>query len=109
VFVKRNADDLAVRVFMKKYAHGHYYSYDVPQIYAYMYFYHALMDIYLDRYPDCTMLVHYEDLVTDPKSVLSAIAKFCSIAGKVDASPVVGDDIGCAAPYFAFLASARDR
>jgi hypothetical protein len=109
VFVKRNPDDLALRVFMKKYAHGHYYSYSVPQIYEYISFYHALMDIYLDRYPDRTMLVHYENLVIDPRNVLSAVAKFCSIAEETDASPVVGDDIGCAAPYLAFLASARDQ
>jgi tetratricopeptide (TPR) repeat protein len=106
VFVKRDVNDLALRIFFKKYERGHYFSYDVSKIYSYIAFYHALIDIYLNRFPENSILVRYEDMVANPSTTAHRLAQFCSIDEELDVVPDVGNDVGCSAPYLDKLKTA---
>jgi hypothetical protein len=110
IFVKRDPDDLALRIFFKQYRRDkHVYAYSVPMIRSYMKFYNALIDCYLDKFADRTMLIRYEDLVIDPAGAAARLAAFCGIKDIPGTLPDIGNDVGCSAPYREKLAAAASK
>lgn len=105
VFVKRNIDDITLRIFMRNYARGNYYASDLRDIREHLEWSHALMDIAAERMPEIARVVTYEDMVANPRQALEDVASLCGLAlGDLDV-PDIGDDRGCAAPYLSMMAT----
>jgi len=108
VFVKRDVDDIALRIFMKHYRSGsNTYSYNVETTYAEIANYHRMIDIWVDKVPQSCLVVTYEDMIADPHATLSQVANLCGLAMPSGPLPELGDDRGCAAPYRDLLGAAR--
>ena len=85
------------------YADGNNHSTDIRSINEFLNWYEAMIDVWMERLPDQSMLITYEDLVENPKEILASIAKFTGIEIDVD-KILVGDDRGCSAPYLSRIA-----
>jgi tetratricopeptide (TPR) repeat protein len=105
IFVKRNLEDIALRIYMRKYAKGNAYSYDLGAVRTYVTWYHQVMDLLAEKLPDIVRIIHYEDMVADPAGALRVAANLCGLPMTTGPLPVVGDDRGCAAPYRQFMAA----
>jgi tetratricopeptide (TPR) repeat protein len=108
IFIERNADDTAFRLFGKIYPPGiSPHSSAVSSIYEHLDGYSKLMDAWGKTIPDLTMRVRYEDMIGDPKAILAQVAKFCGLPAPKGKLPDLADDRDCAQPYLEFLQSAR--
>jgi hypothetical protein len=107
VFVRRNVDDLAVRIFFKDYRRGNTYSYRLPDVYAYVAWYHRMEDMWAKKYPAHVMLVAYEDMVANPAAILARVTEFCGVAAPTGDLLDIGDDRNCAKPFREMLAAHR--
>lgn len=103
VFVKRNIDDIALRIFMRNYARGNYYASDLGDIREHLEWSHALMDIAAERMPEIARVVTYEDMVSDPRRALEQVADLCGLRLDDREVPQIGDDRNCAAPYLSLM------
>lgn len=103
VFVTRDKDDNALRIYMKKYLRGNSYAYDLKSIYEYLDWYEQMAELLSAKFPDAVRRVRYETIVTDPLAAAAATADLCGIAVKDAKLPPVGDDRGCAGPYRALM------
>lgn len=108
IFVKRDPDDLALRIFMRRYRTGNAYAYDLTMIRDHINWYHEMIDLMAQKLPDHVRVVHYEDMVTDPAGALRVAADLCGLSWPDGPVPVVGDDRGCAEPYRKLMASSAD-
>ena len=107
IFMMRDLDDVALRMFMKPYRAGNHYAYSIATIFEYLSLYYQLVDLWLERLPQIAMAVEYNDMIGDPAGSLARIAEFCGLAPPDRAMPALGDDRGCAAPYKPFIAAGR--
>ena len=108
IFVRRDEDDAALRIFMKHYKRNtNYYGYTVRNVYRQISWYYRMVDTWLDKLPDITMALSYDDLQTDPAAAAAQAAEFCSLDAAADELPAIGDDRGCAAPYLDRLHAER--
>lgn len=99
ILVKRDAQDLAVRIYMKRYKTGHPYAYDLAAIFGYIAWYHAMMDGLVAKFPDLVRIIAYEDMITDPRRALATLGELCGLVVSDSDLPELGDDRGAAAPY----------
>jgi len=106
IFVKRNLDDITLRIYMKKYGTGNSYSYDIGAIYKYLTWYYRMIDMLAENLPRISVVIQYEDMIADPAAVLSSAAELCGLEIPEKPLPELGDDRGCAEPYRAFMATA---
>jgi len=104
VFVKRNLEDLVIRIYMRNYKSGNEYAWNIADIRHYLEWCHDMMDIMAERMPDNAIIVHYEDLVSDPHAAVTRVAELCGLHMPEETLPPVGDDRGCGAPYEAWIA-----
>ena len=109
IFVKRKLEDIALRIYMRKYEKGNAYSYDLKAARDHVVWYYQMMDALAQKLPNIVRIVHYEDMVTDPASALRAAAALCELPVNETLSLEVGDDRGCAAPYREFMAAEFKR
>ncbi len=108
IFVFRNREDTALRIFMRQYIEDtHYYAYQIDNIFNYISWYHRMADVWMDKLPKITMALSYEDMVADPKGSLAKVAEFCGLPAPKGNPPDPVDDRGCAEPYLEFLNDAR--
>jgi tetratricopeptide (TPR) repeat protein len=105
ICMKRNLEDITLRIYMRKYARGNAYSYDLRAIRAYVTWYHQVMDMLADKLPDIVRVVHYEDMVADPAAALRVAAELCGLGMPQGPLPAIGDDRGCAEPYRQLMAA----
>lgn len=105
LFVRRDPEDVALRIFMRHYQSDNSYAYDMDMIREHVDWYHRMMDLMVEKNPENARIVHYEDMVTDPAGALQVAADLCGIAMPEGAVPAVGDDRGCAAPYRDMIAA----
>jgi tetratricopeptide (TPR) repeat protein len=103
IFIKRNADDLTLRIFMKQYERGNPYAYDVDTIRAHIEWYNQMIDLLAQKFPKISRVINYEDMVGDPLATLRTAAELCGAAISNEALPPIGDDRDCAKPYREFL------
>ncbi len=103
LFVKRNVEDLALRIFLQQYERGNPYAYDLSSIRAHVAWYHQMMDILAQKLPNITRIVHYEDIVSDPARALRVAAELCGQPTSDKPLRTIGDDRGCAEPYREFM------
>jgi len=105
IFVKRNLDDITLRIFMKRYREGNSYAYDVKSIREYVAWYYEMIDVLSEKLPHISMIVQYEEMIANPEAALKAAAALCSMDASNAAVPSLGDDRGCGAPYRDFIAA----
>jgi Flp pilus assembly protein TadD len=99
LLIKRNADDVALRVYMTKYLSGNPYAYDLKSIRDYLNWYDTMIDLTAQKLPDITKIVSYERMVDDPAATLREVAGLCGVSALDLPAPVLGHDRGCAVPY----------
>ena len=99
VLVKRNVDDLALRIYMRSYQGGNAYAYSLPTIKQHIAWYHHMMDAAADKFPDIVRIVSYEDMIVDANGVVGKIAKLCGLKPTKKNIMPKYDDRGCAKPY----------
>lgn len=103
VFITRNRDDLALRMFMTRYATGSAFSYTLAGVHSYIEWYEAMIEGLSARLGDMARVVSYEDMVANPARIAGDIAQWLG-AGQVKvAEDMVGDDRGCAEPFLKYL------
>ena len=109
IFVKRNLEDIAVRIFMRHYQTGNPYAYDMQLIRDHITWYNEMMDLLAEKLPDHVRIILYEDMVADPAGTLRVAAELCGLPMPQGRVPAVGDDRGCAEPYRDFIAAALEQ
>jgi Flp pilus assembly protein TadD len=107
VFVKRDIDDLTVRIFFKHYLTGNAFAYGVANIKDYLAWYFQMTDIWAEKFPDIVARVTYEDMITDPKATIARLGEFVGLEPSNGLSPALGDDRGCAKPYLEMIRAAE--
>jgi hypothetical protein len=109
VFVKRNVDDVGIRIFMKKYHAGNHYAYDLGNIHAQVAWYYRMADIWTEKLPGISLILNYEDVIADPQAARAQIARFIGLPVPRGSLPRLGDDRGCAEPYKSFMDAELSR
>ena len=104
IFVKRNLEDNLLRIFMRKYREGNAYGYDLKSARDHIHWYEQMADLMMEKFPDITRVIRYEDIVADPSAALSVAAELCGLSMSGGPPPTVVGDCGCAAPYRQFMA-----
>jgi tetratricopeptide (TPR) repeat protein len=106
VFVSRNRQDLALRIFMRDFKAGNHYGYDIGTIMEHIAWYDELSDLWHAKFPEISIKLDYDDMVADPPAILRRVAAFCGTDLPQGPLPDIGDDRGCSRPYHAFMARA---
>jgi tetratricopeptide (TPR) repeat protein len=99
LFVRRDANDLAFRIFGKNYASGNFYAYDLEDIFDHIKWYNQMIDAICEKYPDKCAIVNYEAVVGDPNLAVRAARQLCGDLGSVPAVTHMASDVGCSKPY----------
>lgn len=99
IFMRRNLEDIAIRIYMRHYQTGNAYAYDMNLIREHIDWYNEMMDLMAEKLPDQVRVIQYEDMVTDPAGALRTAADLCGLPMPDGRVPEVGDDRGCADPY----------
>jgi hypothetical protein len=105
IFVKRNLEDNLLRIFMRHYAVGNSYSYDLKAAREHLLWYHQMIDTLAEKLPTIARVVQYEDIIADPVAALRMAADLCGFAVKDGPMSELGDDRNCAEPYRALIAA----
>ena len=103
VFVKRDVNDIALRMFQTNYRSGNAYSYNLKNIKRHIEWYNDTMHAMKAKFPDIVHVVNYEDMVEDPKATLEVVADFCGLPRPEGDIAPVSDDRGCSEPYKEFM------
>jgi Flp pilus assembly protein TadD len=103
VLMKRDADDLSLRIYMKQYEATNPYAYALGDIRDYVAWYNRMIDGLTEKLPARCRVVRYEDMVADPGAAARTVAELCGLAAPTGPLPAPGDDRGCAAPYREFM------
>jgi tetratricopeptide (TPR) repeat protein len=99
LFIKRDLNDISLRIYMRHYKGGHAYASDLRDIRDYVTFCHDMIDVMASRMPDISRAIAYEDMIADPASAMAAAAALCNLEPHGGVLPPVGHDSGCATPY----------
>lgn len=102
-FLKRNPEDLTLRIFMKKYASGNAHAYDLAAIRRYISWYHQFIDILAAKFPEISLVVQYEDLIENPAKIREQVARHCGLDAIEIPLPAIEDDRGCATSYLSWM------
>jgi len=108
ILIKRNLEDILLRIYLRKYTKQNAYSYDLRSARDHVFWYYQMMDLLAEKLPSAVRIVSYEQMVADPAAVLRIAADLCELPMSVGSSPspAVGDDRGCALPYRELMAGA---
>lgn len=104
VFVKRDLDDLSLRIYMRNYKRGNFYASDLNDIRDYLTWCHEMMGAMAEKMPGISRLVTYEDMIANPKAVLTEVCAFLDLQSGDATLPSLGDDRGCGVHYRQLMA-----
>lgn len=99
VFMRRQKDDTAFRMFEKSYLDGNSHSYDLQAIGEYLDWYSDLVDAQTRILAPIAIVIDYEDMVERPREALTRVAALCGIKAPGAINTSVSDDRGCSSPY----------
>jgi len=99
IFIKRNLDDISLRIFMRHYKGGNFHASDLRDIRDYVTFCHQMIDVMAEKMPEISRVLSYEELVTKPAATLAVAGELCNLEVPGAAILSIGDDRECAAPY----------
>ena len=105
IFVKRNVDDLVLRIFMRHFRRGNAYAYSLKAAREHVEWFHNMMDLIAKKLPSITRVVHYEDIVAEPDRAVAIAAELCGLPPPRISVSSVGDDRGCSEPYRELMAA----
>jgi len=88
---------------MTRYVVGNEFLNNIEMIKEYVTNQHALMDDFVEKYPDIVNVVHYEDLVDNPRQTLKQACGLCGIPDLSGTLPPIGNDVGCGEHYRPFF------
>ena len=103
IFLTRNRNDAALRIFMKKYKSGNHHAYNLSTIYQYIDWYEAMIEALEAKLGTRAISVKYEDLICHPSSIAQCAFKLCGLDGRSVELPEIGSDVGAAKPYECFM------
>jgi hypothetical protein len=107
ILIKRNLEDILLRIYLRKYTKQNAYSYDLRSARDHIIWYYQMMDLLAEKLPNAVRIVSYEQMVAEPAAVLRIAADLCELPMSVGSPlPAVGDDRGCALPYRELMADA---
>jgi len=106
ILLKRNIEDNVLRIFMRRYARGNAYSYDLQAAYDHVVWYHQMIDLLAQKLPRIVRVIRYEDMTADPAVAVRAAAELCGLPMAHQPLVAPGDDRGCAQPYRKMMAAA---
>lgn len=98
VFLNRNKDDLAFKMFTKLFTDGHLYSYSLKAIYDYIKWYSDFTTALRERLGQRALSLDYEALVSGKQEGISSLQAFLKISLDIAARSHTGD-VGCSEPY----------
>ena len=99
VFVKREQEDIAIRIYMRNYRTGNHYASNLNDIQEYVSWCHEMIDAMMEKLGERAFVVAYEDMVEDPGASCRKVADLCGLKMGEATLPDIGDDRGCAKPY----------
>ncbi len=99
VFVKRDLDDITLRIFMQHYKRGNDYAYEIGSVRDYVRWYNDMIDAIAARFPAISTVIRYEEMVKDPAATLRTVAGSCGLDTTGNVLPPIGDDRECSKPY----------
>jgi tetratricopeptide (TPR) repeat protein len=105
LLMKRNVEDNMLRIYMTRHQGADNYAYDLNSIREHIAWYHQMMDVLAEKFPDITRIVHYEDMIANPAAALRIAAELCGLDVVDRPLPALGDDRGCGAPYRQIMAA----
>lgn len=106
IFVSRNRDDVAFRIFATLYSPGsNNYAYDLKKIDSYLDWYGQVTSALAFAMGDRVLSLDYEDIIGDPAAVLDTMATFLELENNSRELPSLGDDRGVSAPYTTHMES----
>jgi Sulfotransferase family len=103
VFLKRDVEDNMLRIYMRKYRSGNPYAYNLKATRDHILWYHQMMDLMAEKFPDIVRVIGYDEMVADPAAALRTAAELCGLPMPTGPLPTIGGDRGCAAPYRDFM------
>jgi len=98
IFVSRNKQDQAFRIFEKLYARGNSYAYDMNSIFSYIDMYTELASQWTRLFPSRCLSVTYEALVTGDAEEIRRVAEFAGMEF-TSRSIEIHSDAGCSVPF----------
>ena len=99
VFIKRDLNDLTIRIFMRNYASGNFHASNLANIRDYLTWCHAMIDAMAEKLPQISRVISYEDMAADPVAAQALVADLCGLDPTGASVPQIGDDRGCGKPY----------
>ncbi len=105
ILLKRHLGDNVLRIFLRRYARGNLYSYDLKAARDHVLWYHQMIDVLAQKMPHIVRVINYEDMVADPAAALRAAADLCGLQVPQRPPRSLGDDRGCAEPYREFMSA----
>jgi tetratricopeptide (TPR) repeat protein len=112
VLMRRNPQDVALRIYMSKYLRGNTYAYDVGKIADYLAWYDETMGLLAEKFPGVTLDISYEAMIANPTATISKVASFVGLRADDAPLPNLVDDRDVAKPYSQmldrYLVHARD-
>lgn len=99
VFVKRDLDDLCLRIYMRNYKRGNFYASDLNDIRDYLTWCHEMMDAMAEKMSGISLIVTYEDMIAEPRATLTQVCDLLDRPLGEAILPPLGDDRGCGRHY----------
>jgi hypothetical protein len=99
IFIKRNVDDICLRIFMRHYQSGNFHAADLRDTRDHVAFCHQMIDIMAEQMPEISRVLSYDELVANPAAARALAADLCNLGVSDGALPAIGDDRQCAAAY----------
>jgi tetratricopeptide (TPR) repeat protein len=103
IFLKRNLEDIVLRIYQRRYREWNSYSYDLKATRDYVNWYYEMIDLMAQKLPNAVRVIHYEDMIADPSEALRTAAELCGLLMSEQQLPDIGDDRNCAEPYRHFM------
>jgi Flp pilus assembly protein TadD len=109
ILLRRNLEDTILRMYQYRYRTGNAYSYDLKAARDYVVWYHQMIDLMAAKFPDIVRIIDYEGMIANPAAAVRVAAELCGLRTTDGPLPDVGDDRGCAKPYYDFIRAELSR
>ena len=110
VYIKRDINDLMFRIFATNYGSGNAYAFSIKTINEHIAWYDSLADILVEKFPNVSRVVSYDQLASDPNSMLTTVCELCGLDPKVNRVHIApATDTGISRPYQAYIRQALTK
>lgn len=99
IFVARNREDTALRIFQQKYKNGNHHAYNLDNTLEYVDWYASMISELKPRLGSRAEHIHYEDMVANPCNTAEIVLNLISLNASNLELPSIGSDVGASKPY----------